>query len=175
MAWSETVGFAGVTLNRGLFSLRYGYESVDVCGARAHVETAGDIDRRVTATRLLLTGPLAFGLRKKKDHREVFLTIEGDGFAWAIQVKPQQLGDAHRFAALVNDASSKASLEKSRPPLTRTFEPSERTNEAGGEGKYVEMSERLKELNARLLDGSITTTEFTQRRAELSDPARGSE
>lgn len=42
-------------------------------GARAAVDTAGALEKRVTATRLILTGPLAFGLRKKKDSRELYL------------------------------------------------------------------------------------------------------
>jgi hypothetical protein len=38
------------------------------------------LDKRVTATRFVLTGPLAFALRKKKDHRQRFITIDGEGY-----------------------------------------------------------------------------------------------
>ena len=41
-------------------------ESVAVAGAHADVDSMGQLEKRITATRLILTGPLAFGLRKKK-------------------------------------------------------------------------------------------------------------
>ena len=39
-----------------------------VKGAHATVETSGQLDKRITATRLILTGPLAFGFGKRKTH-----------------------------------------------------------------------------------------------------------
>jgi hypothetical protein len=53
-----------------------------VAGARATVDTAGQLTARITATRLVLTGPLALGWRKSVDNRELYLLIEGSG--WAI-------------------------------------------------------------------------------------------
>ncbi len=50
----------------------------------------------------MLTGPLAFGLRKKKDNREVFLTIEGDGFGFVQKVNPSDQKAARDFAAKLN-------------------------------------------------------------------------
>jgi hypothetical protein len=46
--------------------ITFGRERGPLAGARAMVDTAGTLDKRVTATRLMMTGPLAFGLRKKK-------------------------------------------------------------------------------------------------------------
>lgn len=79
-----------------------------LAGARAHVDTAGDIDRRVTATRLLLTGPFAFGLRKKKDTRELYLLVEGDGFAFVLPVDPKKGLEARQVAARITTLGSAA-------------------------------------------------------------------
>lgn len=73
-----------------------------LAGARAHVETAGDVDRRVTATRLMLTGPLALAWRKQRDHRELYLTVEGEGFAFVIPLDADAGLSARRVAAEVN-------------------------------------------------------------------------
>lgn len=70
-----------------------------VKGATAMVDSAGAIDRRVTATRLLLTGPFAFGLRKKKDSRELFIMVAGDGFSYVEEVNPKKRKQALEFAA----------------------------------------------------------------------------
>ena len=79
-----------------------------VKGAHATVETSGQLDKRITATRLVLTGPLAFGLRKKKDTRELFLTVEGDDFAFVVEVDPKKQAEARQFAAKINTAAKTA-------------------------------------------------------------------
>jgi hypothetical protein len=48
-----------------------------VAGAHATVDTAGQLTSRITATRWLLTGPLALAWQKKIDTRELYLMIEG--------------------------------------------------------------------------------------------------
>ncbi len=78
-----------------------------IAGAHARVEAAGQVDARITATRLLLTGPLALGLRKKKDHRELYLTIEGQGFAFSVKLDPKKGEQARNFAAKINAAATK--------------------------------------------------------------------
>jgi len=70
--------------------------------AHATVETQGQLQSRVTVTRLLLTGPFAFALRKKRDNRELYLTVEGDGWAFVVDVDPKKGLKAREFAALVN-------------------------------------------------------------------------
>lgn len=92
--------FAGIVVKDGQVKSRHG--GGPVAGARARVDTAGDIERRITATRLLTTGPLALAWRKKKDHRELYLEIEGDGFAISVPVDPKQGRMARAFAAKVN-------------------------------------------------------------------------
>lgn len=73
-------------------------------GAVARVESSGDIQSRVTLTRVLLTGPFALALRKRKDNRVLFLTIEGNGWSVVRELKPGSEGDARRFAAAVNSS-----------------------------------------------------------------------
>jgi len=79
-------------------------EGGSVKGAHATVETSGELEKRVTATRLILTGPLAFGLRKKKDTRQLFLTVEGEDFAFVVEVDPKKQTEARQFAARINTA-----------------------------------------------------------------------
>lgn len=43
----------------------HGRDTHSLAGAHATVDTAGAIDKHVTATRLLTTGVFAFGLRKE--------------------------------------------------------------------------------------------------------------
>lgn len=70
-------------------------ERVPPAGARATVETSGQLEKHVTATRLILTGPFAFGLRKKSDNRQLFLTVKGDGAGFTIEIA----GSAQMVAA----------------------------------------------------------------------------
>lgn len=97
-------GFGPVRVYGGrVFNDKTG-EGGPAAGARATVESSGQLERRVTATRLILTGPLAFGLRKKKDSRQLFLTVEGDGFAFVVEVDPKRERQAREFAAKINAA-----------------------------------------------------------------------
>lgn len=108
--------FEGVVLTST--EIRYKEEGGPVAGARASVETAGDIDRRVTVTRLVLTGPFAFALRKKKDKRQLFLLVEGEGFGFVVEVNPKKVAEAHKFALKVNLAAKTdaARAESDAPP-----------------------------------------------------------
>ena len=47
----------------------------------------------------------AFGLRKKKDGRELFLTVEGDDFAFVVEFDPKRQAEARQFAAKINTAA----------------------------------------------------------------------
>jgi predicted nucleic acid-binding Zn-ribbon protein len=73
--------------------------------AHATVETSGEIEKRITATRILATGVFALALRKKKDNRELFLTVEGEGFAFVVEVDPKKQAEARQFAAKINTAA----------------------------------------------------------------------
>lgn len=100
----RTQAFAGVLLEPKKGTVSYKREKVTL-PAIATVESAGDLRRRVTATRLVLTGVFALALKKKQDDRELFLTIEGaDGASFVVDVDPKKQLEARRFAAAVNSA-----------------------------------------------------------------------
>ena len=60
----------------------------------------------MTATRLVLTGPLALAWRKKTDTRELYLLVEGEGWAISVPVDPKKGAEARVFAAKINAAAS---------------------------------------------------------------------
>lgn len=107
--------FAGVGIDRKNGVVTQGGESVLLAGARATVETSGQIDKRVTATRFILTGPLAFAIRKKKDNRQLYLTVEGEAGVLFAEVRPQREKDARKFAARLNSAAKQAPRAASTP------------------------------------------------------------
>jgi hypothetical protein len=68
-----------------------------VAGARATVETQGQIRGRRTVKTL--------GIHQKKiDEREVYLSIEGQGFAISVPVDSKDGAKAREFAARINTA-----------------------------------------------------------------------
>lgn len=75
-----------------------------VKGAKASVQTEGEIRSRFTATRIVAMGPLALAFKKKKDNREFFLVIEGPEFLITAPVKKQ--ADARAFAQAFNAYAS---------------------------------------------------------------------
>lgn len=89
-------------------TIKYGSEGGSLAGAHATVETTGDIERRITATRLVGTGVLALAWRKKADHREHYLTVEGNGFAFVVPLDAKQGKAAREVAARINSLASQA-------------------------------------------------------------------
>jgi hypothetical protein len=81
-----------------------------LAGAVAAVESVGEINKRVTATRVVLTGPLALLLKKKRDDRQVFITISGDDYDLLITVSgdAKHQASARRFVQLFNQAAQRA-------------------------------------------------------------------
>lgn len=110
--------FEGVVIRNG--EIRYGKEGGPIAGARASVETAGEIDKRITATRLVLTGPLALAWRKKKDQRELYLTVEGPGYGFVVTVDPKKGQDARSFAARINALAGVAAQPQPSAPAGAT-------------------------------------------------------
>ena len=86
-------------------------------GSMVRVESSGQISERVTATRILALGPFAAAAKKKTDGRELFLTVDGDGFQLLVKVAPTRHGEARGFAALYNTAAAR------RGQLTGDAEP----------------------------------------------------
>lgn len=66
------------------------------------IEDGEALESRITVTRLLLTGPFALALKKKKGGTK-FVTVEGDGFLWPMEVNRKRVKDAQ---ALVMKARS---------------------------------------------------------------------
>jgi hypothetical protein len=74
-----------------------------IAGARATVETAGLITRRITATRILALGVFALAFLKKRDSRELFLTIEGPTFQILAELPPKEATRAREWAVKFNN------------------------------------------------------------------------
>ena len=85
-----------------------------LAGVEARVESGEGLHRRITATRVLLTGVFALALRKKAGGTS-FLTIEGPGFAWVEEVDRKKKEKAVQFAASVRAAVSALPAEPAQP------------------------------------------------------------
>lgn len=83
-------------------TLIYKKQRYPVAGAEARVESVGELQRRVTATRLLATGVFAFALKKKADDRELYLTVTAPDYQFVVELDPKKGADARVFAAKVN-------------------------------------------------------------------------
>ncbi|MBX0299368.1 hypothetical protein K2F54_05180 [Cryobacterium sp. 1639] len=112
-AWvdRQPVVFEGVTMKAGILS--YKRERQPVTGVQVTVETAGELQRRSTLTRTA-AGAIVFGpagavvgalFRKQVDRRELYLLVDGDLFAWAVNINPSKGAAARAFAAKVNTAA----------------------------------------------------------------------
>jgi hypothetical protein len=122
-------------------------ERYPLAGAHATVDAAGAVEKRVTATRLILTGPFAFGLRKKRDSRELYLLVEGEGFGFVVELDPRKGREAREFAVELNAAASAAPVAGPRMP--------------------VWMQGALEELDEALAEGVISADEFESEKAAL--------
>jgi len=105
--WAEeanTTGvFGGIILKRD--KLDYKGEGGPVAGAMARVETASDVRRRVTATRVLAIGIFALAAKKKSGH--VYLTVEHPDYAFMVEVPVKKETKAREFATKINNAAKK--------------------------------------------------------------------
>ena len=95
--------FEGVTLSRT--TVKHGRDGGPVAGATARVEAAADVERRITATRLLTVG--VFALAWKKKSGSVFLTVTHPKYELMVAVPVKKEADARKFAAKVNTAAGR--------------------------------------------------------------------
>lgn len=79
-----------------------------LAGVEAFLENGEELQKRITATRLIAVGIFAFAFKKKRGG-ESFLTIQGDGFAWVVEVPAKKRGDAQRFVSQLRAQSHKVS------------------------------------------------------------------
>jgi len=90
-------------------NIRKGSDGGPIAGARASVDLSGDVERRITATRIALLGPFALAAKKKKDKRVVWLLVEGqDGWQILSEVSPSDEARARKWAAAFNTAAASA-------------------------------------------------------------------
>jgi N-acyl-L-homoserine lactone synthetase len=90
---------AGLTVMNGKFRAP-NQEPVAVEGSRITIERGEDAGKRVTATRVLLTG--IFALALKKDMTQLFITIENGEQVMMCPVPAKKEAAARVFATMVN-------------------------------------------------------------------------
>jgi Short C-terminal domain/Domain of unknown function (DUF4429) len=147
--------FADITIANGQIQSPHGGGPID--GARATVDTAGQLSRRITATRLVLTGPLALAWRKKKDERELYLLIEGDGWAVSVQVDARRGAEARDFAAKINALGSSTAHAHSD---SGTSAPVASTGP-------IDPVEQITKLGALREQGLLSDEEFEEKKRDL--------
>lgn len=109
---------AGITLTGTLIS--YQGDTRPVAGVSATVEQTGEVSARSTATRTLLLKQK--GWQKKMDNRELWITVDGPDFQWAVNVPVRASGTARRFVAAINTTARLQSV-LSRPSTERLSHP----------------------------------------------------
>lgn len=75
-------------------------------GVHAYLEDGSALESRITATRLLLFGPFALAMKKRKGG-EKYLIVEGPDFAYMTMVKRQNISKAIRFKTEILNAAAK--------------------------------------------------------------------
>ena len=75
-------------------------------GVHAYLEDGSALESRITATRLLLFGPFALAMKKRKGG-EKYLIVEGPDFAYMTMVKRQNISKAVRFKPEIVNAAAK--------------------------------------------------------------------
>jgi hypothetical protein len=90
-------------------------------------------------------------MRKKVDHRELYLIVEGVGWAISVAVDPDQGAKARAFAARINAAGSVAAAAGS------TEEPA----------AAVDIPDQIRQLGALRDAGLLTQDEFASKKTEL--------
>lgn len=100
----KALNFEGVVLTEN--SITYQDQGGPLTGATARVENAADIQRRVTATRLLAIGIFAFAKKKQSGH--VYLTVEHPDYEFLVEVPVKKETNARAFAVKINNAAKAA-------------------------------------------------------------------
>lgn len=98
------VKFGRITVTRGRVEHPDG--KGPLAGARATVDTAGGFDRRLSASRVIMTGGLGLFWKKKVDNRELYVLVEGQGFSVVEKVDPKKGAEARKFAGQLNSMAA---------------------------------------------------------------------
>ena len=131
-------------------------------GSVMRVETSGQINRRVTATRIVALGVFAFAAKKKQDDRELFITIEGDGFQIAVSADPERQAAARQFAARYNTMAARAV----RPALAALTSPTDAVPAIPPARPAPDLVSQLAQLAALRDSGALTDAEFSAAKAQ---------
>lgn len=130
-------------------------------GASAFVEDAGQLSKRITATRVLATGVVALAWRKRKDDRSTFLTIQGPGVSLVREVRIEDNEHApamaRSFAARVNSAVAALGAAGQVSAVSAPHAP-----EPGRD-----LGAQLAELTGLRDSGALTEAEFTAAKTQL--------
>lgn len=104
-------------------TLIYKKQRYPIVGAEARVESVGELQRRITATRLLTTGVFAFALKKKADDRELYLTVTAPDYQFVVELDPKKGADARTFAAKINTLARAQQPVEVRPDVAASPPP----------------------------------------------------
>jgi hypothetical protein len=90
--------FEGVTLTKT--TITHGRDHGPAKGATATVDASANAGSRITATRLVTIG--VFALAAKKKTGCLYLSVNGDGYAFTVEVPIRKEAEARKFAAKIN-------------------------------------------------------------------------
>ncbi|MFT9276859.1 MULTISPECIES: SHOCT domain-containing protein [Bifidobacterium] len=126
----------------------YNDDRKPLSGVKASLEDGSDSQSRTTLTRLLATGVLAFGM-KKRIGGEKYLVVEGPDFSWMVEVAPKKVGKAMVFVNNVNNAAKH--MTTSAPNGTGRESPSELEQLASLHDKGILTDEEFSAAKAKAL------------------------
>lgn len=143
-----------------------GKDSAPLGTVEARVESIGEIDRRVSLTRVALTAGVGLLWKKKVDHRQLFLTIEGPGVAWVDELSVKEQAAARKLAATINAAKAQkdaidAANKAGQPVVTQVV--SQPT--AAPAAPSVSATDELLKLVQLRDAGALTEEEFAEQKA----------
>ena len=141
-----------ITISYGLSSAKVDYSSI----TNINFETAEQISRRITATRILTLGVFALAFKKKKKDTEKYLTVEfnENGIDSAILFGGKKAQEAY------------SKLYERYANFKNRIEPQE-DNKSDDNETNIDSYENLKKLKELLDMGIITQEEFDQKKKDL--------
>lgn len=139
-----------------------GDEQHKLDGVHASVENGSALESRVTLTRMLAVGLLAFAF-KKKSGGEKYLTVKGPDFAWVALANRKHISNAMRFATAINDSARKNATAKQIMPKSNLHKPESMPQRHISKGDIYDMTA----LNEDFEAGRISLAEFLAKKKEL--------
>jgi hypothetical protein len=121
--------FAGITVTPS--EVRSDFGSGPLIGARAEVDTGGNLTRRPRVGYVLAFGVLGLAASKTVDERELYLSVEGQGFGFAIQLPPWRATEARSFASQLNGAQVGAAAQAPAAVPSGAEDPFEQVRKLG--------------------------------------------